>query len=231
MCVNTADSADGELRARYGDRIVSFENEDPTTEVLARVIFQTFTKKLADYAARNDGVYLLGKNVRMVSVKVWETISCSAHPPLAERSPYWIASLGPQSARDSRGIAIDQVGITELCYPISVMSKEGQLIPTVASITMSVRLPKHLRGTHRSRFLEVLVKHRGEITPQSLTEIVRDLKERQNVESACFEVAFPHFIERTAPVTGARRGWHVKVASWPPRTKPARRCGRGSSFP
>ena len=52
MCVNTADSAYGELRARYGDRIVSFENEDPTTEVLARVIFQTFTKKLADYAAR-----------------------------------------------------------------------------------------------------------------------------------------------------------------------------------
>ena len=45
MCINTADSAYGELRARYGDRIVSFENEDPTTEVLARVIFQTFTKK------------------------------------------------------------------------------------------------------------------------------------------------------------------------------------------
>ena len=78
MCVNTADSAYGELRARYGDRIVSFENEDPTTEVLARVIFQTFTKKLADYAATNDRDYLLGKNVRLVSVKVWETASCWA---------------------------------------------------------------------------------------------------------------------------------------------------------
>jgi GTP cyclohydrolase IB len=109
-----------------------------------------------------------------------------------------------QSARDSRGIAIDQVGITKLCYPISIMNKEGDLVPTVADITMSVSLPQHLRGTHMSRFLEVLVKHRGEITPQSLTEVVRDLKERQNVESACFEVAFPYFIEKTAPVTGAR---------------------------
>ncbi len=108
-----------------------------------------------------------------------------------------------QSARDSRGIVIDQVGITKLCYPISVMNKEGQLVPTVADITMSVRLPQHLRGTHMSRFLEVLVKHRGEITPESLTEVVRDLKERQNVESACFELSFPHFIEKTAPVTGA----------------------------
>jgi 6-pyruvoyltetrahydropterin/6-carboxytetrahydropterin synthase len=78
MCVNTADSAYGELRARYGDRIVSFENEDPTTEVLARVIFQTFAKKLADYAAKNARDYPLGTNVRLVSVKVWETASCWA---------------------------------------------------------------------------------------------------------------------------------------------------------
>ena len=63
-----------------------------------------------------------------------------------------------QSARDSRGIPIHQVGITKLCYPISVMNKEGQLIPTVADITMSVRLSHHLRGTHMSRFLEVLLK-------------------------------------------------------------------------
>ena len=54
-----------------------------------------------------------------------------------------------------------------------------------------------------SRFLEVLVHHRGEITPRSLSEMLRDLKERQNVESAQIEVSFPHFIEKMAPVSGA----------------------------
>ncbi len=75
MCVNTADPAYGELHARYGDRIVAFENEDPTTEVMARVIFHVFAAKLTEYAARKDTCYLLGKEVRLVSVKVWETAS------------------------------------------------------------------------------------------------------------------------------------------------------------
>jgi GTP cyclohydrolase I len=108
-----------------------------------------------------------------------------------------------QSAADTRGIPIDRVGITKLSYPIRVMSRDGELVPTVADITMSVGLPHRLRGTHMSRFLEVLVHQRGEITPRSLSEMLRDLKERQNVESAQIEVSFPHFIEKMAPVSGA----------------------------
>lgn len=75
MCINTADPAYGELRARYGARIVPFENEDPTTEVMARVIFHVFSKELADYAAKKDTLYPLGESVRLVSVKIWETAS------------------------------------------------------------------------------------------------------------------------------------------------------------
>lgn len=75
MCINTKDPAYAELRARYGDRVVPFENEDPTTEVMARVIFHVFSERLARYAAKKDPRYPLQENVRLVSVKVWETAS------------------------------------------------------------------------------------------------------------------------------------------------------------
>jgi len=75
MCVNTKDPAYQELRARYGERIVPFEDEDPTTEVMARVIFHVFSEKLANYATKKDSRYPVGENVRLVSVKVWETAS------------------------------------------------------------------------------------------------------------------------------------------------------------
>ena len=75
MCINTTDPAYAELRERYGDRIVPFENEDPTTEVMARVIFRVFSTKLAEFAARKDTRYPIREDVRLVSVKVWETAS------------------------------------------------------------------------------------------------------------------------------------------------------------
>jgi GTP cyclohydrolase IB len=109
-----------------------------------------------------------------------------------------------QSTPDTRGIPIDQVGITNLCYPISVMDQDGKLVPTVAHISMSVHLPHHFKGTHMSRFLEVLAKHQGEITTRSLPAILHDLKDRLNAESAHVEVNFPHFIEKAAPVSGAK---------------------------
>ena len=83
ICVNTADPAYQELRARYGERIISFENEDPTTEVMARVIFETFVQKLAGYSAKREQNYPLDREVRLVSVKVWETASSWAEYYLA----------------------------------------------------------------------------------------------------------------------------------------------------
>jgi 6-pyruvoyltetrahydropterin/6-carboxytetrahydropterin synthase len=75
LCLNTADPAYDELRKRFGDRVIPFENEDPTTEVMARVIFQIFAKRLVDYSATTDSPYSLNPGVRLVSVKVWETAS------------------------------------------------------------------------------------------------------------------------------------------------------------
>ncbi len=109
-----------------------------------------------------------------------------------------------QSTADTRGIAIDQVGITNLRYPISVKSRGGKPMATVADISMSVHLPHHFKGTHMSRFLEVLASHEGEITLRSLPAILHELKKRLDAESAHMELSFPHFIDKAAPVSGAR---------------------------
>ncbi len=109
-----------------------------------------------------------------------------------------------QNRTDGRQIAIDQVGVSGLRYPISVLDREQEKQHTVARLSLAVNLPHHFKGTHMSRFIEVLNEHRGEITMRTLPEILRDLKERLDSESARVEVAFPYFLERTAPVSGAR---------------------------
>jgi GTP cyclohydrolase I len=109
-----------------------------------------------------------------------------------------------QKSRDSRGIPIDQVGITNLQYPIQVMDREGNPLPTVATISMSVHLPHHFKGTHMSRFLEILTQHEGEITMRTLPDILHDLKQRLDAKSAHIEVNFPYFIEKAAPVSAAK---------------------------
>lgn len=109
-----------------------------------------------------------------------------------------------QNTADTRGIAIDQVGITNLRYPITVKCRGGKPTATVADISMSVDLPHHFKGTHMSRFLEVLAKHKGDITLRSLPPILLELKQRLDAESANMELSFPHFIEKAAPISRAR---------------------------
>jgi len=75
LCMNTADPAYTEFKSRYGERIIGFENQDPTTELMARTIFDHASQSLIDYAARNDPRYRLATGVRLVRVRVWETSS------------------------------------------------------------------------------------------------------------------------------------------------------------
>lgn len=109
-----------------------------------------------------------------------------------------------QNTEDTRGVEIDQVGICDLAYPIQVLDRTGQPISTVAHIAMSVHLPHHFKGTHMSRFLEVLSRHEGEITMRTLPVILHELEEKLHAQSARIEVSFPYFIEKTAPVSKAR---------------------------
>lgn len=109
-----------------------------------------------------------------------------------------------QNHLDERRIAIDQVGVTDLRCPIVVLDRQFQEQQTVATLTMSVSLPHHFKGTHMSRFVEVLNAHRGEVTMRTLPAILQDLKQRLQAESARIQVAFPYFLERAAPASGAR---------------------------
>ncbi|MEI7954726.1 MAG: 6-carboxytetrahydropterin synthase [Verrucomicrobiota bacterium] len=75
LCMNTADPAYLEFKARYGDRVIGFDNQDPTTELLARTIFDHAQAALAAYATRSDLRYPLAATVRLVRLRVWETTS------------------------------------------------------------------------------------------------------------------------------------------------------------
>ncbi len=108
-----------------------------------------------------------------------------------------------QNQTDTRGIAIDQVGISDLRYPIQVLDSEGRPFPTVAMISMSVHLPHHFKGTHMSRFLEVLSVHEGEVTMHTLPAILHDLKTNLDAEEAHIEVVFTYFVTKKAPVSGS----------------------------
>jgi GTP cyclohydrolase I len=84
-----------------------------------------------------------------------------------------------------------------------VLDKDHEKQSTIANITMSVSLPHHFKGTHMSRFLEVLNEHHGEVTMRTLPTILKRMRERLDAESARIELTFPYFIERKAPVSGA----------------------------
>ena len=109
-----------------------------------------------------------------------------------------------QNRADTREIPIDRVGVCDLRYPIIVMDRENRQQSTTARLSMSVNLPREFKGTHMSRFIEILNSHRGEITMRTLPTILQELKERLDAESAHIEVEFPYFLERRAPVSGAR---------------------------
>jgi GTP cyclohydrolase IB len=109
-----------------------------------------------------------------------------------------------QNQNDDRRIPIDRVGVNDLRYPITVLDRDHEIQHTVASLSLSVSLPHHFKGTHMSRFIEILNEHRGEVTMRTLPNILHAMKERLEAESAHIEVRFPYFLERTAPVSGAR---------------------------
>ncbi len=75
LCMNTADPAYPEFKRRYGERVIGFDNQDPTTEVMARMIFDHTAAALATYRQRDEARYRLADGVRLLRVRVWETSS------------------------------------------------------------------------------------------------------------------------------------------------------------
>ena len=108
-----------------------------------------------------------------------------------------------QNHKDDRNIDIDQVGVKGIRYPITVLDKDMGEQQTVARINMYVNLPRYYKGTHMSRFVEILNEHSRRISLQNFSEILEEMKKRLNAESAHMEISFPYFINKAAPVTGS----------------------------
>lgn len=114
-----------------------------------------------------------------------------------------MSSRDMQSERDTRQVEIQKVGVKNISYPILVMDRKNEFQHTVAKINMYVDLPHHFKGTHMSRFIEVLNIYHGEISVHNFGTILDEMKKRLNAESAHMEIDFPYFLEKSAPVSGA----------------------------
>ena len=108
-----------------------------------------------------------------------------------------------QNQRDNRKIPIDKVGIKNLRYPITVRDRREGRQHTVASINMYVDLPHEYKGTHMSRFVEMLHLLKSEISLQKFSELLDQMKQHLDAASAHIEITFPYFIEKKAPISRA----------------------------
>lgn len=106
-----------------------------------------------------------------------------------------------QSLYDDRNINIDKVGVKNIRYPITVMDRENRFQHTVATINMYVNLPRHFKGTHMSRFIEILNEFHGHLDIREFSRVLEAMKARLQAESAHLEIAFPYFIKKRSPVT------------------------------
>jgi GTP cyclohydrolase I len=107
-----------------------------------------------------------------------------------------------QSERDHRELRIDQVGVRGLRFPIQVLDKAHSLQNTIATIGMYVDLPKEFKGTHMSRFLEVLNAHGSVVHVENLPEILYAMQAKLKSYTARLEIEFPYFMVKKAPVSG-----------------------------
>jgi GTP cyclohydrolase I len=114
-----------------------------------------------------------------------------------------VSLVDRQSERDFREVAIDRVGIKDLLYPIAVRDLSQQVQHTVANVEMTVDRPHHYKGTHMSRFVEILHTHGREIQVDKLIPMTHSLRQRLEASAAHLTLEFPYFIEKSAPATGA----------------------------
>jgi GTP cyclohydrolase I len=119
---------------------------------------------------------------------------------MAQRSQGTIADV--QNSADTRQIPIDKVGIKDIRHPVRVKDRSGGEQHTIATFNMYVNLPHNFKGTHMSRFVEILNQHEREITVESFREMLSEMTERLEADSGHIEMTFSYFINKAAPISG-----------------------------
>lgn len=109
-----------------------------------------------------------------------------------------------QNSLDTRQIGIDRVGIKDIRHPVVVRDRSGGEQHTVANFNMYVSLPHNFKGTHMSRFVEILNNHEYEITVDSFKGMIEEMTKLLDAESGYVEMNFPYFVNKAAPVSGVK---------------------------
>jgi GTP cyclohydrolase I len=109
-----------------------------------------------------------------------------------------------QAREDTRRIAINKVGIKDIRHPVVVKDRSDGEQHTIANFNMYVNLPHNFKGTHMSRFVEILNQHEKEISVESFKVMMAEMTERLEAESGHIEMNFPYFVNKTAPVSGVK---------------------------
>ena len=107
-----------------------------------------------------------------------------------------------QGSTDTRQIPIDKVGIKDIRHPVRVKDRSGGEQHTIATFNMYVNLPHNFKGTHMSRFVEILNLHEYEITVESFRKMLSEMTERLEAEAGHIEMTFSYFVNKAAPVSG-----------------------------
>ncbi|MBA1444474.1 MAG: GTP cyclohydrolase FolE2 [Chromatiales bacterium] len=124
---------------------------------------------------------------------------------MAENTPHTGTQIADvQSSEDTRRIAIDKVGIKDIRHPVRIKDRSEGEQHTIANFNMYVNLPHNFKGTHMSRFVEILNSHDYEITVESFKVMLTEMAERLEAESGHIDMSFPFFINKTAPVSNVQ---------------------------
>jgi GTP cyclohydrolase I len=109
-----------------------------------------------------------------------------------------------QNSADVRRIAIDKVGIKDIRHPVVVKDRSVGLQHTIATFNMYVNLPHNFKGTHMSRFVEILNSYERDISVDSFKDMLSEMAERLEADSGHIEMRFPYFINKQAPISGVQ---------------------------
>ncbi|MFZ0487204.1 MAG: GTP cyclohydrolase FolE2 [Arenicellales bacterium] len=107
-----------------------------------------------------------------------------------------------QGSPDTRRISIDKVGIKDIRHPVRITDRSGGEQHTVATFSMYVELPHNFKGTHMSRFVQILNQHEREISVRTFRHMIGEMTELLEAEKGHIEMRFPFFISKKAPVSG-----------------------------
>ena len=129
-----------------------------------------------------------------------------------------------QASADGRCLAIQHVGVAGIRYPIQLATSAGETVTTVATLAMTVGLPSEVKGTHMSRFVEVLESPRAALDAPGLLAMLDEMLHRLDARDGRIEMRFPYFIAKTAPVSGVASllDYDVTLRAEQPAAGPAR---------